>query len=278
MAVQVITDNVSDLPRDIVEELRLTVIPLKVSFGQESGAENMDPDAFYARIVDSDPLPTTSAPSPEEFAQAYTRVLDAGDEAVVVTISEKLSATFDVARRAIALAGGEERISLVDSTRATIAEGFVAVKAAEAALSGASREEVVAAAEQTVPRVGFVAAFDTLEYLKRGGRIGAAKALLGSMLNIQPLVTLTDGVVSPFGRTRSRSQALKALADFTDNFRSVERMAIEHTACADDAAQLKQMVSERFPGVPIYESRATPVIGTHTGPGLVVLSILGDPA
>ncbi len=278
MAVQVITDNVADLPWEVVEEYRLTVVPLKVSFGEESGAEKMDPDEFYARIVHSDPLPTTSAPTPEEYAEVYRRVIEVGDEIVVVTISEKLSATFEVAHHAVALAGAEGKVSVVDSTRATIAEGFVAVKAAEVALSGASRVEVVAAAKSTLPRVGFLAAFDTMEYLKRGGRIGAAKALLGSMLNIQPLVTLTDGIVSPFGRTRSRAQALNALADYTANFRSIERLAIEHTACPEDAARLKEMMCERFPEVPIYESRATPVIGTHTGPGLVVLSVLGDPA
>ena len=277
MAVQVIVDNVSDLPPEVVAENRLTIVPLKVSFGEESGGELMSPDEFYARIVHSDPLPTTAAVSPEEFADAYRRIIGAGDEAVVITISEKLSATHEAAKQAISVAGAEGKVSVVDSTRATIAEGFVAVKAAQAALRGASREEVVAVARATIPRVGFLAAFDTLEYLKRGGRIGAAKALLGSMLNIQPLVTLRDGIVAPYGRTRSRAQALEALAEFGRSFRSVELLGIEHTACQEDADRLKSMLAKDFPGVPVYESRATPVIGTHTGPGLVVLSLLGDP-
>jgi DegV family protein with EDD domain len=277
MGVQVITDNVSDLPGNVVDALGIHVVPLKVSFGEEAGAENMPPDEFYARMVESDPLPTTSAPTPEEFAEVYRKVLAAGDEAVVVVISAALSATIDVANRAIELAGGEGAITVVDSTRATIAQGFVAVKAAEAAREGASREEVVAVATETIRRVGFVAAFDTLEYLRRGGRIGAARALLGSMLHIQPLVTLRNGIVAPYGRTRSRRQALEALVAFADRFTTIERLAIEHTACAEDAAQLKQMLADHHPGVPVYESRATPVIGTHTGPGLVVLSVLGDP-
>lgn len=277
MAVRIVTDSVTDLPLDVVARHGMFVVPLTVLFGDESGGELMDPDAFYARLVKSDPLPTTAAPTPEAYASVYREIVEAGDEAVVVTISEKLSATFSIAERAITLAEAQGKVTIVDSTMATIAEGFVAIRAAQAAASGATRSEVAAVARETIPHVGFLAAFDTMEYLRRGGRIGAAKALLGSVLRIHPLITIQDGLVAPYGRVRSRSQAIESLVEYAAGFRTVEALAIEHTACAEDAASLRDTLVGKFPGVEIYESRATPVIGTHTGPGLLVLSVLGDP-
>jgi DegV family protein with EDD domain len=276
MAVRVVTDNVADLPADLVDRFNLTIVPLAVLFGDIAGGEKMDPDEFYSKLVESDPLPTTAAPAPADFVKCYQNIVAAGDEVVVVTLSDKLSATHAAATRAVTEAGLEDKVSVVDSAMATIAEGYIAIAAAEAAASGASRDEVVAAAESTIPRVGFLAAFDTLEYLRRGGRIGAAKALLGSVLKIHPLITLTDGIVAPYGRARSRTQAIQALLAFASGFTHIERLAIEHTACADDAADLRNMLSARYPEVVIIESRATPVIGTHTGPSLLVLSVLGD--
>jgi len=276
MAVRVVTDNVADLPADAIRRNGITVVPLSVLFGDVPGGERMDPDDFYRKLVESDPLPTTAAPGPGEFAKVYREIAASGDEIVVVTLSAKLSATFGAAERAIEEADLRGRVSVVDSTYATIAEGYVALSAARAAASGESRDDVVRAATETIPRVGFLAAFDTLEYLRRGGRIGAAKAFLGSVLKIHPLITMADGIVAPYGRARSRSQAVQSLVDFAVGFRTVEGLAIEHTACADDAAELRTTLQSIFPDVEILESRATPVIGTHTGPTLLVLSVLGQ--
>lgn len=274
MGVQVITDNVADLPADVVDRYGLHVVPLKVSFGAESGAERMDPDDFYAKLVKSDPLPTTAAPTPEEYATLYRSILGQGDDAVVVTISQKLSATQSVAERAIEIADAKGRVAVVDSGYATIAEGFVAIRAAIAAQAGATMEGAASAARDAIPNVGFLAAFDTLEYLRRGGRIGAAKALLGSVLRIHPLITIRDGVVAPYGRARSRDQAMDSLVQFVGEHTDVEMIGIEHTACAEDAAKLRRELAGRVPGAEIIESRATPVIGTHTGPDLLVVSLL----
>jgi DegV family protein with EDD domain len=276
MAVHVVTDNVADLPQEVVSDLGLTVVPLGVSFGEETGAEAMSLDVFYRRLAASDSLPTTSAPNPQAFARAYEAAAARDEDVVVITISAKLSATIDMARQARALVRSEKRIEVFDSTLAAMAEGLVVMQAAEAAKDGATVDEVLAEAERAIPRIGFLAAFDDLEYLRRGGRIGAAKALLGSLLHIHPLITLRDGIVSPYGRTRSRIQALARLTQFIEGFRSVETLAIEHTDCAADAAGLRERLAPAFPGVPIYESRATPVIGTHTGPGLVVVTAMGD--
>ncbi|TRZ50151.1 MAG: DegV family EDD domain-containing protein [Dehalococcoidia bacterium] len=131
-------------------------------------------------------------------------------------------------------------------------------------------------AHRNIKRVDFRAVFDTLEYLRRGGRIGKAQALLGSMLKINPIITIKDGVVEPAGRTRSRAKAIDYLYDFAMSYANIEEMAVEDAACSDEADKLVEQLSSKFPRERIYRSKTTPVIGTHTGPGLLLVAILGD--
>jgi DegV family protein with EDD domain len=168
------------------------------------------------------------------------------------------------------------RVEVVDSGTATIAEGFIVMKAARAAREGASLDEVMKVAYQNMPRSHFLAAFDSLEYLRRGGRIGRAQALLGSMLKVNPLITLKDGLVEPAGRTRSRAKAIDRLYEFAAGWAHIEEMAVANTACPEDAEALVARLGAIFPRERIYRSRMTPVIGTHTGPGLLLVAILGD--
>jgi DegV family protein with EDD domain len=157
-----------------------------------------------------------------------------------------------------------------------MAEGFVVMKAAKAAQVGASLDEVIEVVQKTIPRVDFLAAFDTLEYLKRGGRIGRAQAFLGSILRVNPLITLRGGVVEPAGRTRSRAKALERLYNFVMSYSHIEEMAVEDTATPDEAEMLVERLSSKYPKERIYRSKTTPVIGTHTGPGLLLVTVLGD--
>jgi DegV family protein with EDD domain len=157
-----------------------------------------------------------------------------------------------------------------------MAEGFIVMKAARAAKNGAKLDEVMKVAYQNIPRADFLAAFDTLEYLRKGGRIGRAQAFLGSMLKINPLITLKEGLVEPAGRTRSRARAIDRLYDFAAGCAHIEEMAVADTACPGDAEALVERLGAIFPAERIYRSKMTPVIGTHTGPGLLLVAILGD--
>ena len=157
-----------------------------------------------------------------------------------------------------------------------MAEGFIVMKAAKAANTGASLDEVMNMTRQNMERVDFRAAFDTLDYLKRGGRIGKAQAFLGSMLKVNPLITLRDGVIEPAGRARSRAKAIDLLYNFVMSYSHIEEIAIEDAACPDDAEMLAERLSSKFPKERIFRSKTTPVIGTHTGPGLLLVSVLGD--
>ena len=165
------------------------------------------------------------------------------------------------------------RVEVVDSQWAAMAQGFLAITAARAANAGAGLIEVV---HRNMSRVGLIGAFDSLEYLRRGGRIGKAYALIGSMLKINPIIGLKDGEVFPFGRERSRAKAVEQLYNFAISYSHIEELAIEYATDHDEAEKLAERLDSRFPKERIYLTRATPVIGTHTGPSLLVICVLGD--
>ena len=278
MTVKVVTDSVSDLPPQVVAELGITVIPLNVRFGEEVYRDGIDltTEQFYERLVRSKVLPVTSVPSPGTFAEAYDRLAEETDEILAIILTSKLSGTYEVARQSIGLMKRKCRVEVVDSQWAVMAEGFIVMVAAGAAQAGASLEEALEVVRANIPRVDFRAAFDTMEYLRRGGRIGAAQALLGSALRINPIITMKDGVVEPAGRARSRSKAIDHLYQFVTSYSHIEEMAVEQAACPDDADLLVERLSAKFPGKRIYRSKTTPVIGTHTGPGLLLVAVMGD--
>jgi DAK2 domain fusion protein YloV len=277
-AVRIVTDSIADLSPEIVDRLGITVVPLTVSFGSETFRDGIDlsPDDFYARLKTSEHFPLTSVPSPAAFAEVYARLAEEAESILVITLSSRLSGTYDVARQSRRLTGKPCRIEVLDSGTAAMPEGFVVLKAAQAVRAGASLQEAKEVAANTIPRAQLLATFDTLEYLRRGGRIGAAKVLLGSVLRIHPLITVKAGLVAPAGRTHSRSKAVQRLVDFAAGYRSIEELAVEYTACHEEAEALLERLGELFPRERILTSRMTPVIGTHTGPGLLVVSILGD--
>jgi DegV family protein with EDD domain len=278
MTVKIVTDSVSDLPSEVVEELGITVVPLTVRFGTRVYRDGIDltADQFYDKLTHSETLPVTSVPSPAAFAEAYDKLAEETDEILAIIVTSKLSGVYEVALQSIGLMKKKCRVEVIDSQCATIAEGFIAMKAAKAARAGASLDEAIDVARKTIPRVDFLAVFDTLEYLRRGGRIGAATAFLGSMLRLNPLIKLRDGLVEPAGQTRSRAKAIDRLYDFAMSYSRIEEMAVANTACPDEAEQLVERLSAMFPKERIYRSKMTPVIGTHTGPGLLLVAILGD--
>jgi DegV family protein with EDD domain len=278
MTVRVVTDSVADLPPQLARELGITVVPLNVRFGTEVYRDGVDmtSEEFYGRLVDSRVLPTTSVPSPGAFAEAYDRAAEEADEILAVILSSRLSGTYDVALQGVEMMKKQCRVEVVDSEWATMAEGFIVMKAAEAANSGASLDEAMDVVRKNIHRVDFLAAFDTLEFLKRGGRIGKAQVLLGSLLNINPLITLRGGVVEPAGRTRSRAKAIERLYDFAASYSHIEEMAVGNANCPDEAEDLAQRLGSKFPRERIYRSKMTPAIGTYTGPGLLLVAILGD--
>ena len=278
MTVKIVTDSVADLPSQVVNELGITVVPLNVRFGTEVYRDGIDLTAeqFYDRLVHSQTLPVTSVPSPGIFAETYDKLAEETDEILAIILSSKLSGTYEVALQSIGLMKRKCRVEVIDSQWAVMAEGFIVMKAAEAAKTGASFDEVMDVTQKTIPRVDMRAAFDTLEYLKRGGRIGKASAFLGSMLKFNPIIGMKDGEVTGFSRPRSRAKAIDHLYNFAMSYSHVEEVAIEYATALDEAEMLAERLGSKFPKERIYYSRSSPVIGTHTGPSLLVVTVLGD--
>ena len=278
MPVKIVTDSVADIPSQVVRDLGITVIPIMLRFGEEMYRDGIDitTDQFYKKLVSSNIAPTTSVPSLDLFARTYARLAEETDEILVVVLSSKLSGIYNAAVQSAALVEGKYRIEVVDSLSAVMAQGMVVIKAARAAREGASLDEILEIVRENLPRAQIKAAFDTLEYLQRGGRIGKAQALLGSILKINPLVTLKNGLVEPAGRAHSRSKAIDLLYDFAAGYSNIEEIAVEGAACPEDVDRLVRRLGAIFPEERIYRSRTTPVIGAHTGPGLILVAILGD--
>ena len=278
MTVKIITDSVADIPPDILKELDISIIPVLVRFGEETFRDGIDitNEQFYERLVHNKVVPTTTVPSLDMFARTYARLSEEADEILVIMLSSKLSGLYNAALQSAGLMESGCNIKVIDSGCAVMSQGFAVIKAAQAAKAGAKMETILEIVQKTLQRVDMRAAFDTLEYLQRGGRIGKAQALLGSMLKVNPIITLKDGKVEPAGRARSRAKAMDTLYDFAASYKKIEGLAVEEAACPQDADAMVKRLGALFPEERIYRTHTSPVIGTHTGPGLLLVAVLGD--
>ena len=278
MPVKIVTDSVSDIPPDIVKELGITVIPVLIRFGEETYRDGIDitTDQFYKRLVSSRVMPVTSAPSLDMFIRTYARLGKETDEVLAIILSSRLSGVYNAALQSARLMESGPHVMVVDSGWAVMAQGFIVIEAARAAQAGTGLNEILEQIERNKTRVDMRATLDTLEYLKRGGRIGKAQAFLGSMLKVNPIITLRDGVVEPAGRAHSRGKAIDALFDFAASYKHIDGLAVEGAACPEDVERLVERLGAIFPKEKIIRTRTTPVIGTHTGPGLLLLAVFGD--
>lgn len=272
--VAVVTDSVATVPEQLIRELGIRVVPIILNHQGRSYRDGVDltPREFYQLLRTSDELPTTSTPSVGDLAEVYADAARDAAGVVAIHVTSRLSATYETAVQAAQSIDAPVRV--VDSRTATMAQGFVVLETARTAAAGADLETVAARATEMTTKVGFYAFFETLEYLHRGGRIGGAAALLGSALQFKPIIHLVDGQVEPYARPRTRRKAtqavLDAMADHVGD-RPVHA-AVMHADCLDDAEALRQRVADQFDCRELYVTEFTPVIGTHTGPGLLGLA------
>jgi len=273
--VRIVTDSTADLNEDQQQASGITVVPLNVRFGDEVFKDHVDltGDDFFAKLKTSSQLPKTSQPPVGEFEEVFRRHRAAGDEVVAVLISSKVSGTYGAAEMA-AKSVDAEHIEVIDSLTASMALGFLALEGAKLAKTGAGRAAVADRIRSLVPKARVLAAIDTLTYLERGGRIGRARALLGSLLNFKPLITLQDGEVAPLGRARGRVQAIDRLVDLLSRDGRLSNLAVLHGASLADAKRLRERVAGSYPGLDIPLTETGAVIGTYTGPGVIGFTYL----
>ena len=267
-SVVIVTDSTADLPAEMARTHGIHVAPLTVNFGNEGFRDGIDLSSaqFWAKLKSAPALPTTSQVSIGQFEMLYRPLVEAGHSIVSIHLSGGLSGTVRSAEAAAGMfpAG---RITVIDSLVASMALGWLAVLAAEQAAGGASAEAVAAAVRERIPRAGVFLSPDTLENLRRGGRIGRASALVGTLLNIKPIMFLRDGVVTPLERVRTRQKALQRMAELAREQGPFERVTVAH---ANDPAAAATLIELLGPYRPVMEPAANeigPVIGTHIGEG-----------
>ncbi len=271
--IRVLSDSACDVPEEIARRLDIDIVSLTIRFGDEEFTDRVDltPSQFWSKCKKSKTLPETAAPSPGAFKTAYERAKSDGCEGVIVlTLSAALSATHQSAVLAAEAVSGEIPVRVVDTKAVSMAQGLLVIEIAEQAQGGATLDELVEHAEALTAKVGVVAMLDTLEHLMKGGRVGGARALLGQVLSIKPLLELKDGVVAEAGRQRTRAKALAAIVEFVKSHAPLRRLALVH----GDSSEVKALealsagISSEFE---LIVTDMGPVVGTHGGPGIIGL-------
>lgn len=275
--VHIVTDSGSDLPQDIKDKYGIGVVPLSIQFGDvfyQDGVE-LKSEEFYQRLANTSDLPSTCQPSPADFVKCYEEISQPGDHIISVHLSSKVSGTYQSAVLASTMVEDRE-IHVLDTQSASIGIGLVAVAIAEAIEQGASVAEAIAEGERVISELQLYFVVDTLEYLKRNGRIGAASAMVGSLLNIKPILTLEDGVVTPYDKVRGKNKALKKTYDLLSEFvkenpeRKI-RVGLTHSNCLAEAKLISDKLQEELAIDNVMIEYIGPTIGVHVGPGTVAL-------
>ena len=271
MTTKIVTDSTCDLPLELVNEHGINVVPLYINFGQRGYLDGIDisRQEFYEQLPGSDPFPTTAAPSVDRFKEVYSRLAEEGaDEILAIHVSASLSAVMDVAQTA----AGEFNaipVTVYDSHQLSLGTGFQVLTAAQGANQGMNISDLLPMLDDQSARTHVIAALDTLEYLKRSGRMNAFMANIGSLLQIKPILTMHAGTPGA-ERVRTKERSINRLIEMVEEFGEIKKVALVHTNAQSEAARLWHKAGHLFPGQEIPLSiDVTPVLGAHLGPGAV---------
>ena len=272
----ILTDSSANIPANLQNQLNIVVIPLWLLWDGESLRDGIDihPDLFYKRLGSSKTLPTSSQPSYQEFKALFQEIGRDADAIVAVLVSSRISGTIESARSAAAELPGLE-IRIVDTLTCAMGLGLIVMTAARAAADGRTVEEIVTLAEQMRESVYTLFAVDTLDYLFKGGRITGGKHLLGTALNIKPILHFDDGLIKPLTQARSKKKALAQLLDIVEERLGGNQMveaAVMDVDAVEEADQLAMLIQDRFNPARLERAGVSPVVGTHVGPGTVGIS------
>jgi fatty acid kinase fatty acid binding subunit len=267
----IVTDSTADLPGEWGERYDIQVVPLKVMFGEESFRDGVDMnnEQFFARLATATKLPTTSAPSPGDFADLYTRLAKDHDGCISIHIARSLSATAEAARVGAQSVEGF-RVEVVDSETVSMPMTFLCRVAAGCS----TLDEAVAAVGKRIPNSRVLALLDTLRYVEMGGRVSRAQAMIGTMLDLKPLLLMVDGEIKSLDRVRTRSRAIPRMVEFFEKDSPVEYVGVVHAQAPEEAEQVAAGLRGRLPGLEVPVGQIGCVLGTHVGPkalGLVYI-------
>jgi DegV family protein with EDD domain len=270
--VKIICDSTGDIPEEIRKKYDITTVPLNVLFGTDSYQDgvNLMPAQFYKMLVEGKVHPTTSQPAPGLFVEAYQKLAKETDEIMVLTISAGISGTYESAMQAKQLVDSKLRIEVIDSKWTCAGLLLPTLQAARAAEKGMKLAEITKLVKDILPKIRVYMVFDTLEYLRKGGRIGLAKAWLGGMLKLNPVLTLKDGVIHPVTQARGRAKAVDILVDLMKKTGSPDEVVVEDATTPEELEALVKRISSVIPKAKIIRTTVGPAIGVHAGPRIMV--------
>jgi DegV family protein with EDD domain len=275
---RIVVDSTCDLPEDRMKELGIEMVPLQVRFGDETFRDKIDLDgeAFFDRLEKATELPTTSQPSPGDFAEVYSRIPE-GEPIVSIHIAHQLSGTIESAKLAAAGLPGRE-IHIIDSGNTTWAAGLLALEAAEAVKDGKDVNTIIEHVEALVPRLRLVAVLDTLKYVIMGGRVSRIQGALGGLLRVKPILVLVDGVIHRMAPARTWGQAYQRVVNDIQEHGGADRIAVIHARAPEAMATMTQTLKDSLGATDLLQGTIGPVIGTHSGPGALGVAYIARKA
>ena len=277
MAIRIVTDSASDIPPELASRWNITVVPCYVIIGDHSYKDGVDisTDEFYTQLTSGDRLPTTTQPSAADFQATYQDLLSQGHQVVSIHVSSKLSGTLNSAYQARAAMGaaGADNIEIVDSQLASLPQALLAISAAESGEGSESHHAVAERAQQAVSAISCFFVPDTLEYLRRGGRIGKAQAFAGSVLNVKPILTIRNGEAHPLERIRNRVRAMRRIVELVREKAPLRQLAVIYSTQREHAEDLRENLAGLLAAEKIVVARFGPILGTYLGPGAIGVAL-----
>lgn len=279
--VALVSDSSAYIPQEYVERYNLTIVPLTVNWKGESYYDGIDIQAteFYQQLAESKEMATTSQVTVGQFLETFKKLLDEGKDVLYMGMSKGLSATMDSAAQAKRELGDPENLIIMDSRLVSMALTLMVLEVARATEKGATLDECYQVAQDAYPRIGVYFTVDTLEYLHRGGRINTAKRLLGSALDLKPIMMIREGKIELVESVRSQKKALSRMVELIEKDiagRKPVRLGPFHALAFDEMVAMEEMARERLQPIEVIRSEVSPTIGSHVGPGTVSMAYIVD--
>jgi fatty acid kinase fatty acid binding subunit len=278
MTIKIVTDSGSDLPPELAKELGITIVPVYIYFGDKAYKDGIDigPDELYKRLVEGPIYPTTTQPKPADFAEVYAKLAKDADAIVSIHLPTKVSGTYNAALQGIEIAKPRCQVHVFDSLSVSIGIGLIVVAVAKLINSGAKLSEVLEETKKDISKTQMRGLLDTLQYLLKGGRITKTRALVGTLLNVKPILTMRNGELVQAGMARSYPKGIEQVFEFAKNYPNLQEVGIAQSTIPEEAEKLKKMLNSVIDEKHILMTRIGAGLGVHGGPGTMVVAAMGS--